>query len=214
MENKKVLLKICGIRSQQEMEELVNLNIDYFGCIFASNSPRKVTIELATVNSQIAHSTNKKVVGVFVNESVDNIVNTAITANLDAVQLHSDEDIEFVKQLHSYFEIIKSKTGKNIKIWKVLRIDDYIPDFEEFKPYIEYILFDAKGKDLGGNGISFDWAILENIDFPFILAGGLSKENITTALNYHPSILDVNSKVEINNKKSKHLIEEIISIIR
>jgi phosphoribosylanthranilate isomerase len=214
MENKKVLLKICGIRSQQEMEELVNLNIDYFGCIFASNSPRKVTIELATVNSQIAHSTNKKVVGVFVNESVDNIVNTAITANLDAVQLHSDENIEFVKQLHSYFEIIKSKTGKNIKIWKVLRIDDYIPDFEEFKPYIEYILFDAKGKDLGGNGISFDWAILENIDFPFILAGGLSKENITTALNYHPSILDVNSKVEINNKKSKHLIEEIISIIR
>ena len=214
MENKKVLLKICGIRSQQEMEELVNLNIDYFGCIFASNSPRKVTIELATVNSQIAHSANKKVVGVFVNESVDNIVNTAITANLDAVQLHSDEDIEFVKQLHSYFEIIKSKTGKNIKIWKVLRIDDYIPDFEEFKPYIEYILFDAKGKDLGGNGISFDWAILENIDFPFILAGGLSKENITTALNYHPSILDVNSKVEINNKKSKHLIEEIISIIR
>ena len=214
MENKKVLLKICGIRSQQEMEELVNLNIDYFGCIFASNRPSKVTIELATVNSQIAHSTNKKVVGVFVNESVDNIVNTAITANLDAVQLHSDEDIEFVKQLHSYFEIIKSKTGKNIKIWKVLRIDDYIPDFEEFKPYIEYILFDAKGKDLGGNGISFDWAILENIDFPFILAGGLSKENITTALNYHPSILDVNSKVEINNKKSKHLIEEIISIIR
>ena len=214
MENKKVLLKICGIRSQQEMEELVNLNIDYFGCIFASNSPRKVTIELATINSQIAHSANKKVVGVFVNESVDNIVNTAITANLDAVQLHSDEDIEFVKQLHSYFEIIKSKTGKNIKIWKVLRIDDYIPDFEEFKPYIEYILFDAKGKDLGGNGISFDWAILENIDFPFILAGGLSKENITTALNYHPSILDVNSKVEINNKKSKHLIEEIISIIR
>ena len=214
MENKKVLLKICGIRSQQEMEELVSLDIDYFGCIFASKSPRKVMIELATINSQIAHSANKKVVGVFVNESVDNIVNTAITANLDAVQLHSDEDIEFVKQLHSYFEIIKSKTGKNIKIWKVLRIDDYIPDFEEFKPYIEYILFDAKGKDLGGNGISFDWAILENIDFPFILAGGLSKENITTALNYHPSILDVNSKVEINNKKSKHLIEEIISIIR
>ena len=214
MGNKKVLLKICGIRSQQEMEELVNLDIDYFGCIFASKSPRKVMIELATINSQIAHSANKKVVGVFVNESVDNIVNTAITANLDAVQLHSDEDIEFVKQLHNYFEIIKSKTGKNIKIWKVLRIDDYIPDFEEFKPYIEYILFDAKGKDLGGNGISFDWAILENIDFPFILAGGLSKENITTALNYHPSILDVNSKVEINNKKSKHLIEEIISIIR
>ena len=214
MGNKKVLLKICGIRSQQEMEELVNLDIDYFGCIFASKSPRKVTVELATTNSQIAHSANKKVVGVFVNESVDNIVNTAITANLDAVQLHSDENIEFVKQLHSYFEIIKSKTGKNIKIWKVLRIDDYIPDFEEFKPYIEYILFDAKGKDLGGNGISFDWAILENIDFPFILAGGLSKENITTALNYHPSILDVNSKVEINNKKSKHLIEEIISIIR
>lgn len=214
MENKKVLLKICGIRSQQEMEELVSLDIDYFGCIFASKSPRKVTVELATINSQIAHSANKKVVGVFVNESVDNIVNTAITANLDAVQLHSDEDIEFVKQLHNYFEIIKSKTGKSVKIWKVLRIDDYISDFEEFKPYIEYILFDAKGKDLGGNGISFDWAILENIDFPFILAGGLSKENITTALHYHPSILDVNSKVEINNKKSKHLIEEIISIIR
>ena len=62
MGNKKVLLKICGIRSQQEMEELVNLDIDYFGCIFASKSPRKVTVELATTNSQIAHSANKKVV--------------------------------------------------------------------------------------------------------------------------------------------------------
>lgn len=214
MTNKKVLLKICGIRSQEEMEELVNLDIDYFGCIFAHKSPRKVSLELAKSNAQIAHNSNKKVVGVFVNESIDNIIKITLNANLDIVQLHSDEDVKFVENLYNHFEIIKNETGKIIKIWKVIRVEDSVPDFEEFKPYIEYILFDTKGKEHGGNGLIFNWNILNNIDFPFVLAGGLSKDNILDALKHNPCIIDVNSKVEINNRKNKYLIEDIISIIK
>ena len=80
--------------------------------------------------------------------------------------------------------------------------------------FIEYPLFDTKGTDYGGNGIIFDWKILEKIDYPYILAGGLSVQNIRKAKKYTPAIFDINSKVEINNRKSKELIMDIINIIK
>ena len=92
---------------------------------------------------------------------------------------------------------------------------DSLPEIKEYNKYIEFPLFDAKGVNAGGNGIVFDWNILSNMEeYSFILAGGLEKENIAEALSYSPAILDVNSKVEINNRKNRKLIEEVISKIR
>ena len=193
-------IKICGIRSLEEIKELAKLNIDYFGCIFAK-SPRQVDLDLAKQISEIAHLNNKKIVGVFVNSTLDEINSARNNCNLDIIQLHGDESPEFCEEL-----------GGNI--WKVFRVYDNIPDFSAYLDFIEYPLFDTKGTDYGGNGIIFDWKILEKIDYPYILAGGLSVQNIRKAKKYTPAIFYINSKVEINNRKSKELIMDIINIIK
>ena len=193
-------LKICGIRSMEEILELAELDIDYFGCIFAK-SPRQVSVDLAKKITETAHQYNKKTVGVFVNSSVDEIREIRNTAKLDIIQLHGDESPDFCKKLGG-------------TIWKVFRVFDKIPDILPYKEYIEYPLFDTKGKEHGGNGIVFDWSILENLNYPYILAGGLSEKNIKDALKYNPAVLDVNSRVEINNRKDKKLILDIINIVK
>ena len=193
-------LKICGIRSIEEILELAELDIDYFGCIFA-NSPRQVSVELAKKITETAHKYNKKTVGVFVNSSADEIREIRNAAKLDIIQLHGDESPNFCKKLGG-------------TIWKVFRVFDKIPDILPYKEYIEYPLFDTKGKEHGGNGIVFDWSILENLNYPYILAGGLSEKNIKDALKYNPAVLDVNSRVEINNRKDKKLILDIINIVK
>ncbi len=193
-------LKICGIRSMEEILELAELDIDYFGCIFAK-SPRQVSVDLAKKITETAHKYNKKTVGVFVNSSADEIREMRNAAKLDVIQLHGDETPDFWKKLGGI-------------IWKVFRVFDKIPDILPYKEYIEYPLFDTKGKEHGGNGIVFDWDILEKLNYPYILAGGLSEKNIKDALKYNPAVLDVNSRVEINNRKDKKLILDIINIIK
>ena len=193
-------LKICGIRSMEEILELAELDIDYFGCIFAK-SPRQISVDLAKKITETAHKYNKKTVGVFVNSSADEIREIRNAAKLDIIQLHGDETPDFCKKLGG-------------TIWKAFKVFDKIPDIQLYKEYIEYSLFDAKGKEPGGNGIVFDWNLLENLNFPYILAGGLSKQNIKDALKYNPAVLDINSRVEINDRKDKKLILDIINIIK
>ena len=112
-------------------------------------------------------------------------------------------------------EFFEKEYNKKIKIWKAFSVKDSLPEIKEYSKYIEFPLFDAKEVNAGGNGIIFDWSILSSMEkCSFILAGGLEKENIAEALSYSPAILDVNSKVEINNRKNRKLIEEVISEIR
>ena len=89
-------LKVCGIRSMEEILELAELDIDYFGCIFAK-SPRQISVDLAKKITETAHKYNKKTVGVFVNSSADEIREIRNAAKLDIIQLHGDETPDFCK---------------------------------------------------------------------------------------------------------------------
>lgn len=211
MEGKVIKLKVCGIRSIEEIEELKSLDIDYFGCIFAK-SPRQVSVELARKITEIAHKAGKKTVGVFVNENVENILEIVAKTGIDCVQLHGSETSEYCLELSKKFD--KMNSDRKINIWKVFLVKDELPNIEDYLGCIEYPLFDAKGENRGGNGITFDWNILKDLKGQkFILAGGLSKENIADALKYSPIILDVNSRVEVGDRKNKGLVEEIINLI-
>ena len=213
--NRFTRLKICGIRSIEEIEELKDLPIDYFGCIFVSKSPRFVSNELAGEIAEIAHSTGKKTVGVFLDDKIENIVDIIKKTDIDIVQLHGGETPEYCEELYLKLEEYEKEYNKKIKIWKAFSVKDSLPEIKEYSKYIEFPLFDAKGVNAGGNGIIFDWSILSSMEkCSFILAGGLEKENIAKALSYSPAILDVNSKVEINNRKNRKLIEEVISEIK
>lgn len=209
---RKTALKICGIRSLEEIEDLKELSIDYFGCIFTEKSPRYISYELAREIAIIVHQAHKKVVGVFLDASIESILQAIEDVQIDVIQLHGNETPEYCQQL--FFSLKKYKE-KKIKIWKAFPVKDTLPEIKDFLPYIEFPLFDAKGTQAGGNGIIFDWKILDSLPAKsFILAGGIDKENICKALSFSPSVLDVNSKVEINNRKNRKLIEEIILKIK
>ena len=222
MEKNKTLLKICGIRSVEEIEELKGLDIDYIGCIFAK-SPRQVNIEVASQITKIAHKNGKKVVGVFVNAMIRDIVRIVETLKIDVVQLHGNETAEYCEELGKALERIHKNYLNNLKndvksikdktaIWKSFAVKNKLPNINDYKSFIEYPLFETKGDKAGGNGKTFDWKTLEEVSpYSFILAGGISTENVEAAMSYRPAVVDVNSKVEIDDRKNKKLVEKEIN---
>ena len=200
----KTALKICGIRSLEEIQDLKDLPIDYFGCIFAPRSPRYVSVALVKEITEIAHSEGKQTVGVFVNAPLEQIADIVNLTGIDVVQLHGEESPDICKML----------TTKGITVWKAFSIKDKLLPMEDYLPYMDLPLLDTKGVSEGGNGLVFNWQLLERLTpYSFILAGGISVENVQKALSYQPAIIDVNSKVEQNNRKSRQLIEKLIKEI-
>ena len=197
----KTALKICGIRSLEEIQDLKDLPIDYFGCIFAPRSPRYVSVALVKEITEIAHSEGKQTVGVFVNAPLDQISDIVNLTGIDVVQLHGAESMTYCSVLSTL----------GIRLWKAFSVWDKLPKMDGYSSCIGLPLLDTKGVAEGGNGLVFNWQLLERLTpYSFILAGGISVENVQKALSYQPAIIDVNSKVEQDNRKSRQLIEKLI----
>ena len=194
----KYQLKVCGLTKMDQIQELISLNTDFLGFIFYEKSPRFVLNHLSLV--EISEINHQGKVGVFVNETVEKITEISEKSNLNFIQLHGDEDEEFIKRL-------RQSLSKNIKIIKVIRIGN---DFEKFKNEISKIsnlksqisnlLFDTDSKAFGGTGQTFDWQILNEIEIPipYFLSGGISLENAhqLSTIDNQPFALDINSKFE------------------
>ena len=189
-------LKVCGLTKMDQIQELISLNTDFLGFIFYEKSPRFVLNHLSL--EEISEINHQGKVGVFVNETVEKISEISEKAKLSFIQLHGDEDEEFVKKL-------RLSLSKNIKIIKVIRIGNQ--SFDELQKTINqqpstanYLLFDTDSKAFGGTGKTFDWQILNEIEIPipYFLSGGISLENIhqRSTINHQPLALDINSKFE------------------
>ncbi|MDR7210425.1 phosphoribosylanthranilate isomerase [Flavobacterium piscis] len=183
-------IKICGMKYPDNILEVGALLPDYMGFIFWEKSARFFDGEIPNLPDTI------KKVGVFVNESVENIVAKINKYNLQAVQLHGKESVEFCQDL-------RNKINTKIEVIKVFSVGDDF-DFDVLKPFenvCDYFLFDTKGKLPGGNGTTFDWKILEKYksEKPFFLSGGIGIEEIPTIKNLKLPIyaIDVNSRFEI-----------------
>ncbi len=162
-------IKICGIRSLEEIKELAKLNIDYFGCIFAK-SPRQVDLELAKQITEIAHLNNKKVVGVFVNSTLDEINTARNNCNLDIIQLHGDETPHLCEQVSNEVETIKTF---RIDHKSETLIDYILKDYDEV---CDYYLFDTDAKPAVGDNLKLNnWKQIaeSKIEKPFFLSGGI-----------------------------------------
>ena len=96
MENS-IQIKVCGLTKLDQIDELIDLKIDFLGFIFYSKSPRYVLDHLSLDDLSKINHTRK--VGVFVNESVEQIVDITEKAKLQLIQLHGDESVEFIKNL-------------------------------------------------------------------------------------------------------------------
>ncbi len=181
-------LKICGMKYAGNIREVSGLSPDYMGFIFYPGSKRYVGPDFAMpeLNPEI----NK--VGVFVNESLENILAMVRKHGLDLVQLHGDEPAEFC-----------GRVQEHVKVIKAFGLNEHF-DFsclEEYSSCCEYFLFDSKTSGYGGSGKSFDRNILKDYKLkkPFFLSGGIDA-NIASGLRTDdPGGLfgiDVNSKFE------------------
>lgn len=187
-----MLLKVCGMRDAENISELIKLKPDYIGFIFYDKSKRFVaSFPEVEIPSEI------KKVGVFVNETIDNVIEIAEENNLEAIQLHGNESPDYCEELRVLLI-------RKVEILKAFSVDDDF-DFSTTMAYqkvCDFMLFDTKGKEHGGNGVKFNWQVLDNYkgETPFLLSGGISKVDATEIKKIsHKTFagIDVNSGFEI-----------------
>ncbi|MFO5494962.1 MAG: phosphoribosylanthranilate isomerase [Cuspidothrix sp.] len=186
-------VKICGITQPQQSIAIASLGATALGFICVPSSPRYVTI--AQIQAAIAPlPPNIDKIGVFANTTISEICQVVQESGLTGVQLHGDETPEFCYQLRqslSQVEIIKALRVRSL---------EHLQTTTNYTDYVDTLLLDAyHPQQLGGTGQTLDWQMLErfNPSLPWFLAGGLTPDNILTALSQiTPNGIDLSSGVE------------------
>ncbi len=190
MNEKKIRLKVCGMRDAGNIVDITSLQVDYVGFIFYRRSPRFVgdDFRLPLIPAHIQR------VGVFVNESASVIADIVTRFGLHYVQLHGDESPALCESLRS----------RGIRLIKAFAVNDEMKfaALSDYYGLVDYFLFDAKGKYYGGNAVTFDWTLLSHYDqkTPFFLSGGITSENIESIRSQTWEglhAIDVNSGAEV-----------------
>lgn len=194
-------IKICGLKSMEDISCVNKWKPEYIGFVFLKGRARYVTpAQAAEMRKALDPSIIP--VGVFVNEPVSEVASLFQNGIIRIAQLHGEEDETYVETLRKLCPcpIIKAFIIKSEKdIQKALSFP------------CDYLLLD-NGL---GTGETFDWSLIQNIDRPFFLAGGLNPENVTKAIRIaHPYAVDVSSGVETDGKKDPDKIQLFISSVR
>ena len=214
-------VKMCGISKVETIPAVVEAKPDYMGLVFAS-SKRQVTVDQAKTlveelhkqytkrynnGAEQSNDDEIKTVGVFVNETLENLVSIAKEANLDAVQLHGDEDEAFIQSLTE---------RTNVEVWKAVQIRSAADAEVWIDSSADMLLFDAYHKDeRGGTGEVFDWTSLDEFERPFMLAGGIDGTNVARAIRtVRPYGIDISSGIETNGVKDDEKIKAFTNIVR
>lgn len=189
---KNMKLKVCGMKYVDNLMMVAAVQPDYLGFIFYDKSKRNFEGVIPKLPKGI------KKTGVFVNEYLEIVVSLTQEYGLEAIQLHGDESVDYIKELKGHLP--------KVEIIKVFGIKDEF-DFSILVPYqeeVDYFLFDTKGKERGGNGVKFDWSVLKSYPYskPFFLSGGIGPEDVEEVKKIKNSGLpvyavDVNSRFEM-----------------
>ena len=185
-------IKICGMRSPRNLEQICTLSPDFVGFIFYPGSKRFVGTSPDPSLFQIPGPEIQKV-GVFVNETPTTLLHHFETHQLQCVQLHGDESPEYCRRL----------SRKGVPVIKALDAHTAVARLEEYRDQVSYCLFDTPGPGRGGTGQKFDWGLLERIPatVPFLLGGGIGPEDAGALLALdHAGLcgVDVNSRFELS----------------
>lgn len=197
-------IKICGLRSEQEISWANQLRLEYIGLVFAPSS-RRIAPEQAQIITRKLSPRIKKV-GVFVNCPREELHAVIRFCALDVVQLHGDESPDYCRAV-------------DIPVWKAIRVKNpgslaVLNDYQ-----VEAFVLDAYHPDhRGGSGRNFDWSLLNSDlrnNHRIILAGGLNPANVAEALNQvHPYAVDVSSGVEMNGRKNRSKMTSLVKKVR
>ncbi|MDD6824770.1 MAG: phosphoribosylanthranilate isomerase [Oscillospiraceae bacterium] len=199
-------LKFCGIRRKEDIDYINIVKPDYIGFVFADSkrfiSPDDVRCLIKKTNPEI------KKAGVFVNESLSGIVNAVKTSGIDIIQLHGDEDADYINSLRNLTDC---------EIWKAVRVKKTEDILKSEKIGADMLLLDSFSEaQYGGTGKTSDWNIIKSsgISSPFFLAGGINENNIQEAISsVSPFGIDISGGIETNGYKDINKMKKIIDLI-
>jgi phosphoribosylanthranilate isomerase len=187
-------IKVCGITSLKQLQQLDGLDVDFAGLIFHKDSPRYIGDKMEAASVKGADFDLKKV-GVFVDPEMIDVLDAIDNYGLDVVQLHGNESPEMCDDLSSEVEVIKAFSIDT----DTTNIDELVAPYDGV---CDYYLFDNKGANgAGGSGKKFDWKIIADskIEKPFFLSGGIGPGDAALVKAFkHPDYFgaDLNSLFE------------------
>lgn len=194
-------IKLCGIQRYEDIDVVNELLPDYIGFVFAKKSKRFISYDMAK-SLKIRLDKRVKAVGVFVDESIENIIYLVRNDIIDLIQLHGDEDGEYISKLKKYV---------NIPVIKAFKIKSKADINTLYKEGSDFILLDAGA----GEGKTLDESILKDFKGDYFLAGGLSPDNISEKINtLHPFGVDVSSGIETDGKKDADKMRKFVKLVR
>ena len=180
-------IKMCGLRRPEDIEFANRVKPDYIGYVFAENSKRYIATEKAAELTKLLDG-DIIPVGVFVDETMENVIAAVKMGAVKMVQLHGSESEDFVSEL-------KSRGIPVIKAFQVGSAED-IAAAE--RSCADMVLLDS-GK---GSGQTFDWSLIGSIKRPYLLAGGITAENAAQAIRQlRPFGVDASSCLETDGFK-------------
>ena len=228
--NKDLIIKVCGMRDADNINDVSALDINWMGFIFYPKSPRYVRQISSNAGIIPDYSSLKEKataddagrirrVGVFVDDMPQNIVTRVFNYHLDIVQLHGSESPVMIDNLR---RTLDPDIRKGIKIMKAISVksDDDILKCKDYEGHVDYFLFDTKTPLKGGSGEQFDWSVLQSYDgaTPFLLSGGIGPDDACRVRAFsHPRCIgiDVNSKFEKEPAfKDVDMLRNFISEVR
>lgn len=195
-------IKLCGLTRPCDIAAANELLPEYIGLVFTAQSRRYIAPdEAARLKSQL--HPDIAAVGVFVNAAPEAVAELLERGVIDIAQLHGSEDAAYISRL-------RALTAK--PIIQAFRIDT-AEDIERARSSTaDSILLDSAG---GGSGTRFDWRLIQRLDRPYFLAGGLDSSNIRRAITMlRPYAVDVSSGIETAGVKDKDKMGALIRAVR
>ncbi len=195
-------IKLCGLKRPQDIQAANELLPAYIGFVFAPKSRRYVHPDRA---EELRRMLNPGIipVGVFVNETPETVAALLDRGIIDIAQLHGKEDEAYIRRL-------RQLTKK--PLIQAFRIDTPADVAAAQASTADYVLLDSGA---GGTGTCFDWSLLQDIQRPYFLAGGLTPENVGGAVaTLHPYAVDVSSGIETDGAKDKEKMTQFVRAVR
>ncbi len=194
-------IKLCGLSRPCDIEAANELRPEYIGFVFARKSKRAVSPDRAAELRQLL-SPEIRAVGVFVKESPEQVADLLNRGVIDLAQLHGGEDDAYIGRLRQLsckpiIQAFRIETAEDIGKAELSAAD--------------FLLLDSGS----GSGVTFDWNLVKNMRKPYFLAGGLSPENVRSAVaRLHPFAVDVSSGIETEGLKDRAKMAAFIAAVR
>ncbi len=209
-------VKICGIKEEVHALAAVEAGADFIGLVFAPSKRQVIPAQAERIASVVkATGQAVEVVGLFVNESARTVNEVADFCRLDRVQLSGDESWEYCREIKRPLIKVLRVSRKH----STERLGDILAEGAKVlgdKQFIFSLDAHVKGK-YGGTGVTFNWNVAKQIagQYPIIIAGGLTPENVARAIKQvAPWGVDVSSGVEVNGVKHTARIRAFINAVR